>query len=95
MKSRPILIGNSILAGLQVLTSAAALSDAIGTTAFGLFSIAVASVTIGFNTYAQGVVVPTTDVGAYTNAQGTMVSGPASGVTNGKEVEVVPTSPSF
>lgn len=95
MKSRPILIGNSVLASLQVLSSAAALSDVFGPTAFFLFSLVVAALTVGFNTYAQGIVVPTQDVGAYTNNVGVLVAGPASGVTNGKEVDVVKTEPSF
>lgn len=93
MKSRPLLIGNSVLASLQVLTGAAALGDIIGTTAFALFVIAVAAAQVGFNTYVQGIVVPTQDVGAYTNGDGDMVAGPASGVTNGKGVEVIKTEP--
>lgn len=95
MKSRPVLIGNSVLAGLQVLTGAAVLSEVFGPTIFAMFVIVIAAVQVGFNTYVQGIVVPTQDVGAYTNNAGTMVSGPASGVTNGKEVEVVQTAQPF
>lgn len=88
MKSRPILIGNSVLAGLQVLAGAAALSDAIGATAFGLFAIGVAAVQVGFNTYVQGTVVPVADVAAYANNDGEVVAGPAAGATNGTPVTV-------
>lgn len=88
MKSRPVLIGNSVLAGLQVLAGAAALSDAIGDTTFGLFAIGVAAVQVGFNTYVQGVVTPTADVAAYQNTDGLVVAGPAAGPTNGTPVTV-------
>lgn len=93
MKSRPVLIGNSVLATLQVLAGAAALGDILGNTVFTLFTIGVAAATIGFNTYVQGLVVPTTDVGAYTNGDGLMVSGPAAGVQNGQPVIVQETGP--
>lgn len=88
MKSRPVLIGNSILATLQVLASAAALGDVIGTTAFALFSIVVGALTVGFNTYVQGIVTPYQDVAAYQNDKGEVVAGPAAGPTNGTPVEV-------
>jgi hypothetical protein len=93
MKSRPVLIGNSVLAALQVLASAAALSDAIGVTAFGLFSIGVAAATVGFNTYVQGVVVPTADVAAYVNNDGHVVTGPAAAGQNGQPAIVHETGP--
>lgn len=89
MKSRPVLIGNAILAALQILTGAAVLSDVLGTTVFGLFVIAVAAVQVGFNTYVQGTVVPYQDVAAFQNSSGEVVAGPAAGVTNGKSVDVV------
>lgn len=92
-KSRPVLIGNSILATLQVLASAAALGDIIGKVPFALFSIIVGAVAVGFNTYVQGIVTPQEDVGAYINGEGQLVAGPASGVTNGKTVDVVKTEP--
>jgi hypothetical protein len=88
MKSRPVLIGNSILAMLQVLASAAALGDVLGKTNFAMFSILVGAATVGFNTYVQGIVVPTNDVGAYTNGDGRMIAGPAAGVQNGAPVNV-------
>lgn len=92
-KSRPVLITFSILAGLQVLTGAAALGDVIGDQAFGLFAIVVAAVQVGMTFYVQNQVVPVGDVAAYQNAAGDVVAGPAGGVTNGKTVDVVKTEP--
>lgn len=90
-KSRPVLIVFSILAALQVLAGATALSDIIGKDTFALFALLVAAVQVGMTFYVQNQVVPTQDVGAYTNTAGQLVAGPAAGVTNGKEVEVVKT----
>ena len=92
-KSRPVLIVFSILAGLQVLTGAAALGDVIGQEAFGLFAIGVAAVQVGMTFYVQNMTVPQGDVAAYVNSRGDVVAGPAGGVTNGKLVEVVKTEP--
>lgn len=90
MKSRPVLITFSILAGLHVLTGAAALGDVIGTQAFGLLSIGVAAVEVGMTFYVQNGVVPTQDVAAYQNSAGQVVAGPAAGATNGTPVTVEP-----
>ena len=90
VKSRPVLVINSTLAALQVLAGAAVLSDVFGPTIFALFSIAVASVQVGVNYYVQGQVVPAQDTVAYVDQNGNAVAGPAAGVTNGTQVEVVP-----
>lgn len=92
-KSRPVLIIFSILAGLQVLTGAAALGDVIGDQAFGLFALGVGAVQVGMTFYVQNSVVPVQDVAAYQNSYGDVVAGPAAGVTNGKLVDVVKTEP--
>lgn len=89
-KSRPVLITFSILAGLQVLTGAAALGDVIGDQAFGLFAIVVAAVQVGMTFYVQNQVVPNGDVAAYVNEAGTVVAGPAAAPTNGSAVVVQP-----
>ena len=92
-KSRPVVIVFSILAGLQVLSNAAGLSEILGAKVFFLLGILVASIQVGMTFYVQNGVVPVTDVGAYTNVSGDLVAGPASGVTNGKSVDVVKTEP--
>jgi hypothetical protein len=89
-KSRPVLIVFSILAGLQVLTGAAALGDVIGDQAFGLFAILVAAVQVGMTFYVQNQTVPVMDVAAYQNSKGQVVAGPAAGATNGTPVLVEP-----
>lgn len=88
-KSRPILITFSILAGLQVLSGGAALSDVIGKQTFGLFVLAVAAVQVGMTFYVQNSVTPNGDVAAYIDNSGKAVAGPAAGVTTGKVVEVI------
>lgn len=92
-KSRPVVIVFSILAGMQILSNAGGLSDIVGSKIFFMFGLLVASIQVGMTFYVQNSVVPQEDVGAYTNAEGKMVAGQASGVTNGKEVEVVKTEP--
>lgn len=92
-KSRPVVIIFSILAGMQILSNAGGLSEVVGPKVFFLFGILVASVQVGMTFYVQNVTAPVEDVGAYINAEGNMVAGPASGVTNGKEVEVIKTEP--
>lgn len=88
MKSRPVLITFSILAGMQILTGGAALGDVIGAETAGLIVLAVAAVQGGMSFYVQGTVTPTQDVAAYANNAGTVVAGPAAGVTNGEPVTV-------
>lgn len=92
-KSRPVLITFSILAGLQVLTGAAALGDIIGQQAFGLLVLGVAAVQVGLTFYVQNQVTPTGDVAAYVDQKGNTVAGPASPpeVLDGAAVDVVST----
>lgn len=93
MKSRPVLIINSILAGLQVLAGGTALADVgVPTETVGLFVVGVAAVQVGVNFYVQGQVVPVQDAVAYVNQAGVAVAGPAAGVTNGTPVDVVAAS---
>lgn len=89
-KSRPVLITFSILAGLQVLTGAAALGDVIGDQLFGLFAIVVAAVQVGMTFYVQNQVTPMGDVAAYVDATGDIRAGPAAAPANGTPAEVVP-----
>jgi hypothetical protein len=90
-KSRPVLIVFSILAGLQVITGAAALGDIIGDQAFGLIAVIVAAVQVGMTFYVQNQVTPVSDVAAYVDQAGNTVAGPASppAVIDGTTVEVV------
>ena len=94
-KSQPLLIVFSVLAGLQVLTGAAALGEVIGAQAFGLFALLVAAVQVGMTFYVQNQVVPTGDVAAYVDGNGQTVAGPASAPSTGTAVEVVPETPLF
>lgn len=92
MKSRPVLIIFSTLAGLQVLTAGAALSDVIGPHLFGLFALAVAAVQVGMTFYVQNQTVALQDVAAY-NSGGALgvVAGPAADPANGVPVQVTET----
>lgn len=90
-KSRPVLIVFSVLAGLQVLSGAAALGDLVGDQAFGLFSIIVAAIQVGMTFYVQNQVTPVEDTAAYVNSNGVTVAGPASppSVVEGSAVTLV------
>lgn len=89
-KSRPVLIVFSILAGLQVLSAGAALSDIVGPAVFGLFALGVAAVQVGMTFYVQNLTVPLADVAAYVSGGPTpaVIAGPAAAVTNGTVVTV-------
>lgn len=88
MKSRPVAITFSVLAGLQILTAGATLADVIGEQVAGLLVLAVAAVQAGMSFYVQSTVTPAGDVAAYANNAGEMVAGPAAGATNGTPVTV-------
>ena len=88
MKSRPVLIIFSILAGLQILTSAGGLSEVVGPKVFFLFGLLVAAVQVGLTFYVQNSVVSGQEVAAYANADGVVVAGPAASVQNGEPVLV-------
>lgn len=90
-KTNGVVIFGSILAALQFLAAASALSDIIGKQTFGIFVIAVGAVQVGWAAYQQQQVVPVSDTAAYVNSRGEVVAGPAAGVTTGKQVEVVKT----
>jgi hypothetical protein len=93
MKSRPVLIIFSILAGLQILTAGAALGDVVGKDVVGLLVLAIAAVQTGMTFYVQNQVTPMNDVSAYVDQEGQTVAGPASPVTviEGERVVVTPT----
>lgn len=92
-KSRPVVITFAILAGLQVITNAAGLSDVLDAKYLFLLGIVVAAVQTGMTFYVQNQVVPANDVAAYVNTEGRVVAGPASPpeILDGASVEV--TSP--
>jgi hypothetical protein len=94
-KSRPVLITFSILAGLQILTAGAALSDVLGDKVAGLVVLAVAAVQAGMSFYVQNQVVPVNDTAAYVDTSGNLVAGPASppSVVDGESVAVIASSP--
>ena len=58
MKSRPVLIVMSVLAGLQVLAGGAVLSDVVGQTVAGMAVLTVAAAQAGMAFYVQGKVTP-------------------------------------
>jgi hypothetical protein len=92
-KSRGVVIFGSILAALQFLAAASALSDMIGKETFGIFVIAVGAIQIGWSFYQEEQVIPYQDAAAYVDRSGQVVAGPAGGVTNGKLVDVTESHP--
>lgn len=93
MKSRPVLIVFSILAGLDILFTGAALGDVIGKETLAIAVLGTKAVQVGMSFYVQGGVVPVGDVSAYIDSSGSQVAGPAAGVTNGTPVDVSQTPP--
>ena len=76
---RPVLIMNSVLAGLTFVGGGAALADVIPATALGLGLLALGGIQIGWSTYTQGKVVPMPLVAARIDtATGALVAGPAA-----------------
>lgn len=93
MKSRPILITQSVLAGCDVIAVSASLTDLVPNKIALAFILLTKAVQVGIAFYNQANVIPLGDAGAFVNQDGRMVSGPAAGVSNGSEVAVVPTEP--
>lgn len=89
-KSRPVLITQAILAGLQVITAGSLLADIVGEQHVGLIVLAIAAIQTGMAFYNQSKVTPNGDVAAYVDGENSMVAGPAAGVDNGARVEVLP-----
>lgn len=91
-KSRPVLIIFSILSGLDVLFSGAALGNVIGVDTLALCILATKAVQVGMSFYVQGQVTPNRDVAAYDSGdERGVVAGPAAATANGAPVEVVQT----
>jgi hypothetical protein len=90
MKSRPVVITFSILAGLQILTAGATLSDVIGQQLAGLLVLGIAAVQGGLTFYVQSLTAPMQDVAAVRNAEGAIVAGPAASPADGTLVTVAP-----
>jgi hypothetical protein len=94
MKSKPVLIIFSTLAGLQVLTAGAALGDVVGPKLFGLFALGVAAVQVGMTFYVQNQTVPLQNVAAYESGTAAgVVAGPAAVPANGVPVDVTVADP--
>ncbi len=76
---RPVLIMNSVLAGLGVLLGGSALADVLPHTMVGLAALVLAAVQVGWSLYVQGQVVPLPLVAAHrdTDTQA-IVAGPAA-----------------
>lgn len=81
---RPVLVMNSVLAGLGVLLGGSALADFLPVKAIGLAALVLAAVQVGWSLYVQGQVVPMPLVAAHKDAAtGALLAGPAApGVTS-------------
>jgi hypothetical protein len=76
---RPVLIMNSVLAGLTFIGGGAALADVIPATALGIGLLVLGGVQIGWATYTQGQVTPLPLVAARLDTgTGAIVAGPAA-----------------
>lgn len=94
MKSKPVLIIFSTLAGLQVLTAGAALGDVIGGKQASFAALVVAAAQIGMTFYVQNQTVPLQNVAAYeSGTPAGVVAGPAALPANGVPVDVTVADP--
>lgn len=75
--ARPVLITMSVLAGAQVLTGGAVLTER-WPVASGVAVLVVAAVQTGIAFYVQGQVTPTVNVAAQRRDDGRVVTGPAA-----------------
>lgn len=85
---RPVLIMNSVLAGLGVLLGGSALADVLPVTVVGLAALILAAIQVGWSLYVQGQVTPIALVAARRlPVSGDLVAGPAApGVTQEGEI---------
>ena len=65
MNTRPVLIMNSVLAGLGVLLGGSALADFLPIKVVGLAALVLAAVQVGWSLYVQGQVVPVPLIAAH------------------------------
>lgn len=76
---RPVLIMNSVLAGVTFIGGGAALADAVPAKVLGLGLLILGGVQIGWSTYVQGRVTPQELIAARRDtATGAIVAGPAA-----------------
>lgn len=90
----PVVIGSSILAGLQVLVAGSALADVLDPKIASLLALVVAALTAGWGAYTRGLVTPVADVAARETHAGDLVAGEAAEVQGiapeGAPVDVLP-----
>jgi hypothetical protein len=76
---RPVLIMNSVLAGLTFIGGGAALAEVIPATVLGIGLLVLGGIQIGWSTYVQGQVVPLPLVAAHKDTHThALVAGPAA-----------------
>jgi hypothetical protein len=76
---RPVIIMNSVLAGLGVLLGGSALTELVPVQAIGVAALVLAAVQVGWGTYVQGQVTPQELVAARRDTgTGALVAGPAA-----------------
>lgn len=76
---RPVLIMNSVLAGLTFIGGGAALADVIPAVPLGIGLLVLGGIQIGWGVYTQGQVTPQTLVAARVDTgTGAIVAGPAA-----------------
>lgn len=76
---RPVLIMNSVLAGVTFIGGGAALADFLPAKWLGLALLVLGGVQIGWSAYVQGQVVPLANTAAHVDPHtGALVAGPAA-----------------
>lgn len=76
---RPVLIMNSVLAGLTFIGGGTALADVVPVKVLGIGLLVLGGVQVGWSTYVQGQVTPQKLVAAHLDPDiGALVAGPAA-----------------
>jgi hypothetical protein len=83
VKKEPVVIVFSILAALQVINGGLALIDTIDKDVAAIISLVIGAITAGASFYVRAMVMPWNQVVSRVTEQGTVVAGPAAGVTPG------------
>jgi hypothetical protein len=89
---RPVLIMNSVMAGLGLILGGAAIANYLDVELVGLLLLIHSGVAVALSTYVQGLVTPNQNVGANLaeiDGVPVMVAGPATkAIADGRPVDV-------
>lgn len=92
---RPVVVMSAVLAGANTFVAGAAFADVVPRWVAGLAALIVASTTVGWGAYVNGIVTPFARVAARRLPSGDLIAGPAAPGTTpeGEPVDVLRNEP--